>query len=500
MQEQEAIFMACFTEAKEAEKVKKVRENRNMLLGTINRNIFTGIWYVYYELLNNYQPIIWFSPEFLMVYLRSHRGKLVDVPALNLHEYEVNEGEDPYELFCAEVVSKYEELSKNDLTEDTYTIEMLLEQYIMQYVTEQTVRLLQDSATIVSDSMMYKRKRLSGFDDMWNYLTAGINNIKNLRQQRKRRGIYTMGVDEPAEVHEEQKKISSFGIVPLDNALGGIMSGDMISLLGMTKTGKSRLMTYIMHQAIIHGVNVAVWSMENGDVGWLDMLRARHFDYLYNRTNHKYFVSDTMISHNELDTVIKYTDENTGEEKSISLRTLEAISSQDLFHNANYGTVTMIDEDLDISSYKTVLESAVTKGNARLVAVDYIGLMTDKTGGLDKRNCMVQAYTESLAFLKSKRIAGIFPAQMRQDEIRGMKSATPEDLAKMDIRTMAADSHEAIRTPTVLLGLVGTVEDIKAGHVTLVSGMCRNSAPFDPIAFNVDYGVCNFMPEVESIL
>ncbi|MNV39690.1 hypothetical protein D3C71_1312770 [compost metagenome] len=97
-----------------------------------------------------------------------------------------------------------------------------------------------------------------------------------------------------------------------------------------------------------------------------------------------------------------------------------------------------------------------------------------------------------LQFLKSKKVAGIFPAQLKQTAVGDIKKQSPEELINMELRDSAGESYEVIKTPDVNIALFGTVEDIRNGSMKILSIPSRNSAPFEPIDLSIDAGSCMF--------
>ena len=96
-------------------------------------------------------------------------------------------------------------------------------------------------------------------------------------------------------------------------------------------------------------------------------------------------------------------------------------------------------------------------------------------------------------YLKANKIAGLFPAQIKQTSVSGLTSLSADELASVETRDIAGASYEVVKTPDINIALVGSVEDIKMGHLKLVSMPSRNSAPFSPVDLSVDFGASNFV-------
>ena len=358
---------------------------------------------------------------------------------------------------------------------------LAIEQYRMEYINEQSIILMQDSAAIMTEGLPFGRRTLSGFSDMQTYIKREIAKLENLNNSSSHIGIITYGENEPEDMSQELKTICNFGIEPLDKATGGITEGDMISVLGVAKGGKSRFMTYVVHRCLVNGINCVVWSIENGIKGWEALIRARHFDYLYNSstdTTTHCFINDNEIRKGTLE----------GERKD-----REAASWLDLRTNKTYGKLTVIDEPFDVSTYIETLDTAVKQGSAQFVAVDYLQLIGDSTGARNQQERIAEAYQKTLRYLKANKIAGLFPAQIKQTSVSGLTSLSADELASVETRDIAGASYEVVKTPDINIALVGSVEDIKMGHLKLVAMPSRNSAPFSPVDLSVDFGACAYV-------
>ena len=452
---------------------------RRELLMKFSKNAFKDEYYVFYDIVyssikNNVNTI---NDRYMMLYLNTHKGSFVSNINIDLNKF--SGVADNYGEFVNSCIELYKGFENSDaITDDEF--HNILEQYRIEYMTEQSIILMQDAATIMSDGLNYGRRVLNGFDDMQSYLKMGMSTLENMNSGARHIGIFTYGVDEPEDLDKQLDTICKFGIKPLDDATGGITEGDMISVLGVAKGGKSRFMTYIIHSCLVNGVDCVVWSIENGIKGWQSLLRARHFDYLYNKgdTENHAFINDNEIRKGTIDGVKK---------------SKESAAWVDLRTNKAYGRITVIDEPFDIDTYIETLDSAVKKSGAKVVAVDYLQLIGDATGKRNQQERIAEAYQKTLRYLKANKVAGIFPAQIKQTSVSGITALNSEELASIETRDIAGASYEVVKTPDINIALVGSVEDIRMGHLKLVSVPSRNSAPFSPIDLSVDFGASNFV-------
>ena len=453
---------------------------RRELLMKFSTNVFKDEYYVFYDIVRSSikNKVEYIDERYINLYLNMHKGNYVANRNIDLNKF--SGVADSYGEFATSCIELYKEFENSDVISDS-TFHNVLESYRIEYINEQSIIIMQDAAAIMTDGFNYGRRVLSGFEDMQNYIKRSLSNLENISNNTNHIGIFTYGVDEPEEIDTKLDTICKFGIEPLDKATGGITEGDMISVLGVAKGGKSRFMTYIIHQCIVNGISCVVWSIENGIKGWQSLVRARHFDYTYNSSadNEKHsFINDNEIRKGEI----------KGEKAS-----KEIASWTDLRANKSYGRLTVIDEPFDIDTYIETLDAAVKKGNAKVVAVDYLQLIGDATGKRNQQERIAEAYQKTLRYLKANKIAGIFPAQIKQTSVSGLTALNSDELASVETRDIAGASYEVVKTPDINIALVGSVEDIKMGHLKLVSMPSRNSAPFSPVDLSVDLGGSRFV-------
>lgn len=476
------IFTAIFQQGVD------VARRKQEVLSHFTSNIFADEYYVFYTLVKKYPRLNKLDDDFLILYMSMHEKEFTKARGINFSRFTGGQNASQYEEFASSCLALFRECLNGNVSDDDFYL--ALEKFKMEYINTASINLLQEGAVIVSDGLKRGGKVLNGFEDMQKYVKIGFSNIDSIINESKQKGIITYGVNDTDDIDEPLKVICNYGVPSLDEALGGITQGEMISILGISKAGKSRFMTYVIHNALMHGVNVVVWSIENGLKGWEGLIRARHFNYLYNKTDGsegtRRFITDKMITNGKL----------SGE-----LATREAASWLDLKSNTSYGKLTTIDAPFDLDNLIETLDSAVKQGGAQLVAVDYLQLIGSGTSGYRKSKAerIGDAYQKMLRYLHANRIAGLFPAQFKQSSISGLSSSSTAELANMETRDSGGESYEIIKTPDVNIGLVGSIEEIRQGHVTMISIPSRTSAPFDPIPLTVDFGSCTYVEQQEGI-
>lgn len=454
-----------------------LRRKQELLVEMNIPDAFRDEYYVFYTLVKD-KTRIDPTEDFIELYLRTNRANFSTSPHIDLAGYTVGEG-DPYVEFVNSVKQMYKVCRGRDITDTDF--HLALEMHKMEFINRQSIEILEDSTIILSEGKQVGRTTLSGYADMRRNLSTKLTVLDNLVEKKDRKGTITYGVNDNEDDTGGVNRVCGFGIDELDNQLGGIYEGDMISLLAPAKGGKTRITTHVIHNGIISGQNIAFWSIENGYKGWEALLRARHFNYFYNKNvtdvEQKRIINSDMI--------------RKGEFPSEELKALEQASWLDLRTNPAYGRITNIDADFNLDTYMTTIDNAVKEFGAKLISIDYLQLITGD-GRRSKNEIIGEVYKSMLQFLKKNKIAGVFPAQLKQSFVGDISRKDADDLINMEMRDSAGESYEVIKTPDVNLALYGTVEGMKNGDMKILSIPSRNAASFDPIQLYADLGTCTF--------
>lgn len=445
-------------------------------------NVFQDEYYVLAKLVKEFSKID-ISKKFVKNFLIANRAVLEKSENIDLYKFKVNGDDDVFVEFLGSCLALHDELQKTSFTKNEFYEG--LEMYKLHYLTEKSITTLEESAKIITEGVKVKGKNLVGYEDMRTYLKTSFQSLDNLTEQKERKGIITYGINDTVDAEIEAnkvKKISDYGIPSLDAHTGGIYQGEMISLLAPAKGGKSRLSTFILHNAVIHGVNIGMWSIENGYKGWEALIRARHFDYFYNEKsgitdiNSRVFLNDDEIRKNSM---------------SVDKMMREKASWVDLTGNKAHGTITTIDEDFNIDTFLDIIDAAVKMNNIELICIDYLQLVQG-SGRASKNERVAEAYQKTLQYLKGRKIAGIFPGQLKQTATGSLSKVDAAEMINMELRDAAGESYEVIKTPDVNLALYATVEEIRQGRMRILSIPSRNHKPFDPIELSCSLGSCSF--------
>lgn len=461
------------------------RSRRVDLVRAFNSDaVFKNEYFVLFKIIKDNKPTLKVDKRFVSTYLYANRAELLTSSCIDLSGYNGGDSTDDDSAFTQFAECTFElidTLLRCEISDDDF--DNALEAYRLKFCSAQAVSIFETAAVITTDGKRIGRKTLAGYGDASAYARTELSRVDKIVNKSKRTGIIVYGVNDQEDGGDTPpKRITSYGISALDEHIGGIFEGDMVSVQAPTKTGKSKFCTFIAHHAITEcHCNVVFWPAENGRKLQELMLRARHFDALFNKNvtsiRDKHLISDSMIKKNEL---------------SSEMKEMEASSYLDLRTNQDYGRFAIIDENFNLDTYLQILDDAVQTIHADFVFVDYLQMIGAGTSKLQKNVCISEAYIQTLQYLKNNKIGGIFPAQFKQTFVTSLKGVETEELGKIETRDSGGESYEVTKTPDVNLALYATIEQLKAGFTTCIPLLSRNFEPFDPFGMNVDFGCCNY--------
>ena len=470
------IFSGLYKSSEEGMEIRR----QEYLKTFSDPKVFEDEYYVLAILVKDF-PKLKLSKSFVENFLRTNRPVLEKSNNINIQKFKINSDDDPFAEFVTSCKALHDELQKMPVNNSDFM--EALEMYKMNYVNEYSLTVLEQSAQILVDGIKHAGKTKVGYDDMRTHLKSGFKTLDELMEKKERKGVITYGINDMDDAEREKesvKLISPYGIDELDKHTGGIWEGEMISLLAPAKGGKSRMSTFILHNAVVHGTNILMWSIENGYKGWEALIRARHFEYFYTQTitdtKQHFGVNDDQIRKGSL---------------APNVKDIELASWTDLKSNHTYGKITSLDEDFDIDTFIEVIDNAVKMNDIKLICVDYLQLVQG-SGRASKQERVAEAYQKMLQYLKANKIAGIFPGQLKQTATGSLSKMDAADIVNTELRDAAGESYEVIKTPDVNLALYANVEELKQGRMRILSIPSRNHKQFDPIELNCDLGSCTF--------
>lgn len=423
------------------------------------------------------------TPEYISAFLGFQRANLENDKSIELSNYGVSDNTDAYTEFSAFTVEKLKELQGITITtEDWMTAKEVVK---MNYLNAELLKTLETGAEVLTSGKKIGNKTISGFSGSLSFVNQQLTKLDAIANRRGGGGFISTREMTEEEAAEELNPICGWGLPTLDENIGLIRETRMIGINAPTKGGKSRFSAFIQHNAHVNGVTTAIWSKENAQKGYEALLRARHFDYLYNQNTtdigKRNLISDSMIVEKTL---------------SPEMASMEEASWLDYRHNSNYGETIFFKDDnnLTIEDLIPTLDSLKDKyPDLKILVIDYLQLLSSRKGGRSSEEIISEGYQLTLAWLKKNKVAGIFPAQYKQETINNLGKLDPKDVQAMEMRTAASKSHEVLKAPDILLGLYGTQEMIDRGELIFLPMLSRVFAPFPAFGLDVDFGSCTFV-------
>ena len=276
-----------------------VATRRNLLRSAMAvPNAYKNEYQVFYRMLDD-KPALMFDKEYLKLYLTIHKGKFTKNNNIDLQQFNMGE-QDSYLAFMDSCINLFDECHREEV--DNAAFELALEKFKMQYISQESIGILEDCAEIISDGKTIKGRQKQGYEDMRRHMTDKFTALDKVTTGSTRKGAIVYGVnDEDDDKQAERKAIGHWGIPSLDKAID-IMEGTMISVLAPPKNGKSRICYSLVEELISQGVNCLVWSKENGPKGAENIIRAKNFNRNFNSNvtpENKKFLDDSAIAQNK---------------------------------------------------------------------------------------------------------------------------------------------------------------------------------------------------------
>lgn len=442
-------------------------------------NPFKNEYSVFFELCVKC-PQINFTKEYLSLYLQQNRAQLSRSKNIDLNHYTLG-ASDSYNSFATSCLDVLNEVQSMVVTEQGF--EDALATFRMLYLAERGITILETGAQIMSDGRTVNRRYYSGYEGMRDYVGTQFLELDNVVQQKKTRGAVCYGVTpEEDEKQNKAQPIGTLGIPGVDDYYT-CYEGEMINLMGAAKAGKSRMCVQVLeHMLIDNGVNCLIWSLENGFDGWERMFRVKLFNRMYNKTvtsvTQKKYITENMLKSGQMPD---------------DIRSLEQASWERFKNDATYGKLVNVEEPLCYDTFLEVLDECVRKYDVKFICIDYMGLMDRGRGaaGFETNALVADVYKKVLQYLKTHKIAGIFPTHLKQESTDHFSAMSNAELENADLRTAGGLSYEVVKTPDLNMALVANKADLARNYARLVHVPSR-VAPFPLTELMLDLGSSTF--------
>lgn len=453
------------------------RERQSYLFTSARPEVFQEENYIIYKILYHFRNRdIKINSNFIKLFLQNNRKILkqsTDFTSLRKNATIEQETE-----FIGSIVKKFSILERSpEVTDDQF--KLTFETYLLDFETLAGRKMYSDAMDILLEG----QGTLSGFEDSSSYVNRESARISGLLSASEGTGFSSMReVLAQTEDTSEIYKIGDFGdIDELNQHLGGIYSSDLITVAAPTKGGKTRFCARIAYNTIVNSkLPVSVWAAEGGKSAFTALIRAIHFDEMYNRGETdlrklKTGVDDSTILYNRY--------------PSPELRELEHASARELASNLEYANVDFIDRPFMLETLIEEIDTSVKSNGSSLLVIDYPELIQSHRSSMAKHERISEAYQKLSDYVKRNNVTILAPAQYKQEAISDLSKGSP---GAEELRSAIAGSAEVFRSSDMVLSVWGTPEDLMNNRLTFKSLPARRSQPFPDFEVATDLGVCAF--------
>lgn len=412
--------------------VVNFEENR-LSMSRLKSDYFRNENYVIYKMLKKVasQKDLGIDVDYLKIFLNAHKYDFaLDKDRIEFEAFETDDysGLDGLIVATVEVFKEY--LTPGYLESDSFND--IFVKFKNVYAGLELQDTLQSTSSALYKGIYYKRKRYSGVSGSIEYLKRKMDTLQALTSEEESYSLVDASLDDYDEMDSRTPTLlANLDFIPtLDEAMRGIRTNHLITMVAPEKGMKTKFATRVAHTAMLNGHNVCFWGKEGGSVKVKAELRAIHFDYLHNqvRGNNYSKISSTDIMTGTLDDKIKE---------------LEKVSWMDLFKSGKYGKLITPDYPFKFEEMEGVVRLVAERHNCKLVVIDYVQIMDSDTYN-DDRIIIEKAYGK-LETLKGVLDICIWcPAQMSTDAVQAFGNGQHREL-----RNVTAKSSEPTKSSDI---------------------------------------------------
>lgn len=256
--------------------------------------------------------------------------------------------EQAYRVISSAILTYYDEVVKQDMTDRLFKVD------IDTWMNNQKKNLLQKSITDNFPRLQEGDKP----DDIMDDMTLSIERIQIAYDPKKLDSLeFLRGTDGKETSSGKSRFICKTGIPAIDGGGGGIYEEDIMTLTGLTGSGKTRLAMRIAYNAaVLGGQSARVETLELSRTQIENMLVAMHIITLF-RGEVK--IPDSAMTKGELsEAQLKYY----------------YAAKEDLFNNPKYGKFYIYDDKFEVDLfYKKAKTWLRLHKDVKLWFIDYAG-------------------------------------------------------------------------------------------------------------------------------
>lgn len=456
------------------------KKNKNHIFGSFEPSMFRDENYLIYSAVFKFRDLgTTLDSEFLEIFL-THNEKMLENANgrfINLKAFATSE-EDERLSYIGATIKQYVRLQNMPVL-DEGEFKLMCEKYKMVWMGIEASKIYSKGEQILTNGIKEGRRYLSGYEDSKSFINREFSRLEGISTRDAGSGFISMRDYVEEEDTKKIERVAYWGIKELDDHFGGVYTSNFISVLAPPKNGKTKFTAHLVHNALVEGTSVVAWILEGNYKEFNSQLRAKHFDYVYNKD---------VVDVKKMVTGIRAKDIKDGTITSEKLIQLEQVSREDLFTNPKYGELTYIDKPCNVETFIGEIDTAVQSSNAKFVVIDYLQLVGSSTNKGETER-VAEAYISLLKYCKEKNLTVLSPAQYKQEVVNDLAKSDGD----MELRVSGGKSGEVVKTPDINIALWATAEDIIRHKMSILSIPSRSAEPFPKFDIVHNLDVCNFM-------
>lgn len=389
---------------------------------------------------------------------------------------------------------RYLDLSKQVVDMEDYLtacdryIDVYKERYMFE--TSEQMSMIVDGGEGADVILNGRKRTLKGTSDAMDYYADRVQVIKRFDEERKVESfVYDVDYLKQTSKRVAGNAILDYGIKDLDSVKTKMRRGNVISIMGPPKGGKTTFTTYLVERALSQGLNVAVWPLEGTTDEWISLITSCAI-----ASGHISKACTPEISKTE----ILYRDFKGDSADAIREKESVVAGAQYVIAEASKdrGRLSFLTGVAYVEDFEDELTNHYENVNR------YDVIVIDSPINMQSRSKSGKSEYLSRGFMSLKNYVAnkmkipalcLITAQYKQsvvDEIR----KHPEN--EIDV-TAGAETAESIRTPDDVIGLFSSADERENRKMKVYDIASRSNGRFAPFYMGCALGCAKFWSDDE---
>ena len=442
-------------------------------------NIFNNTYAAFYSIIKA-SGITDFTMDQIETIVDNNRKEILDSPFIRKQDFiggdrNIPNDDDIINAMISVLKNEYARLSMRNVTESEFDSACII--YIDWYKEAYMTYVCNNMTIIMSNTGLdiklgtSRNKHYQGMKDAQDYYTRCMAELESLDETGDRSSklvfdneMATRFLDD-IETGDGDLTIVNTGIIEIDRAWGSFSRGNLVTVLGPPKGGKTKFCQYMAVRALKKKLNVQVVIAEGTKEEWRAGLIASFIADKSIKKNGKVLrFSASKILKNEYRKMPQHN-------KIIKAATLEMANSPEL------GSLCIDEKKIVAENIEGMLKALYKEHPYDVLIIDSI-VNAVSSGNKKKNDALSEAYmTTKRTLVQSlpKQVLAICTAQLKQQAIDELRSTTDGEMGV----TSAGETAEVIRSSDYILGVYASKAEQKADITNMYSVACRHSETFD---------------------